>query len=106
MMDVLSIIISLIFGAVLSGFIFYILRNKKTSSDEEIGKLGERIETSNKIFADQFKQIREETAKNINEQIEKVVSNFAQMKEILGQVQNQVKEVSSFQTIFKSPKLT
>jgi len=119
-MDVLSIIISLIFGAVLSGFIFYILRNKKTSSDEEIGKLGERIETSNKIFADQFKQIREEisqshhkdlelrdkSAKNINEQIEKVVSNFAQMKEILGQVQNQVKEVSSFQTIFKSPKLT
>src|SRR3989344_3932321 len=112
-----SVIMSVVFSF---GFIFYLLKNKKTGSNEEIGKLGERLETANKIFAEEFRQIREEigqshhkdlelrdkSAKNINEQIEKVVSNFAQMREILGQVQSQVKEVSSFQTIFKSPKLT
>lgn len=118
------ILFSIVIGAVFGGFIFYFFfrnnENKKPSAGEEIGKLGERLETANKIFADQFKQIREEigqshhrdlelrskSAKEINEQIEKVVSNFSQMKEVLGQVQNQVKEVSSFQTIFKSPKLT
>ena len=119
-MDVFVIIISLFFGAALGGFIFYVLKNKKTSSSEEIGKLGERLETANKIFADQFKQIREEigrshnkelelrdrASKDIHNQMEKFIGGFSQMKEILSQVQGQVKEVSSFQAIFKSPKLT
>ncbi len=112
--------ISLIAGAVVGGFIFFVIKNKKPESGDEIVKLSERLETGNKIFADQFRQIREEishshhkdlelrdkSTKDINEQMEKVVGHFAQMKEVLGQVQNQVKEVSSFQTIFKSPKLT
>lgn len=120
MMDILIIIISLFFGAALGGFIFYFLKNKKTNSGEEMGKLGERIETANKIFADQFRQIREEishshhkelelrdkSSKDMRDQMEKFVGGFAQMKEVLSQVQSQVKEVSSFQTIFKSPKLT
>ncbi len=119
-MNVLLVVISLIFGAALVGFIFYILRNKKTGSPEEFSKLGERLETANRIFADQFKQIREEISrehhkelelrnksnKDIREQMEKFISGFVQMKEVLSQVQSQVKEVSSFQTIFKSPKLT
>lgn len=122
--SVFLILLSIIIGAVFSGFIFYLFfnysKNAKSVASEEVGKLGERLETANKIFSDQFRQIREEisqshhkdlelrskSAKEINEQIEKVVSNFSQMKEVLGQVQNQVKEVSSFQTIFKSPKLT
>lgn len=124
MSNIFLILFSIIIGAVLGGLIFYLFfknnENKKLDASEEISKLGERLETGNKIFADQFRQIREEisqshhkdlelrdkSAKNINEQIEKVVSNFSQMREILGQVQSQVKEVSSFQTIFKSPKLT
>ena len=124
MSNAFLILFLIIIGAVLGGFIFYLFfrnsENKKSNASEEISRLGERMETGNKIFADQFKQIREEisqshhkdlelrgkSAKDINEQIEKVVSNFSQMKEVLGQVQNQVKEVSSFQTIFKSPKLT
>ena len=122
--NIFLILFSIIIGIVFGGFIFYFFfrnsENKKLDAGEEISKLGERLETGNKIFADQFRQIREEisqshhkdlelrgkSAKDINEQIEKVVSNFSQMKEVLGQVQNQVKEVSSFQTIFKSPKLT
>ncbi len=104
----------------MGGFVFYFLKNKKTGSYEEIGKLGERIETANKIFADQFRQIRGEinqshhqelelrdkSSKDMRDQMEKFIGGFAQMKEVLGQVQTQVKEVSSFQTIFKSPKLT
>lgn len=108
------------FGVFLGGLIFYFLKNKKTNSNEEIGRLGERLETANKIFADQFRQIREEisrshhkelelrdrSSKDIHDQMEKFIGGFSQMKEVLGQVQSQVKEVSSFQTIFKSPKLT
>ena len=120
MMDVLIIIIYLFFGMAFGWLVFYLLKNKKTDSNEEIGKLGERLETANKIFADQFRQIREEisrshhkelelrdkSSKDIQGQMEKFIGGFAQMKEVLGQVQSQVKEVSSFQTIFKSPKLT
>ena len=120
MMDILIIIISLIFTTFLGGLVFYLLKNKKNNSNEEIGRLGERLETANKIFADQFRQIREEinrshpkelelrdrSSKDIHEQMEKFIGGFSQMKEVLGQVQSQVKEVSSFQTIFKSPKLT
>lgn len=120
MNNVFLILFSIIFSAVLGSFVFYFLKNKKNDSNEEIGRLGERLETANKIFAEEFKQIREEinrshhrdlelrdkSAKDVRDQMEKVVGNFAQMKEILGQVQSQVKEVSSFQTIFKSPKLT
>lgn len=119
-MDIFLIIILLIFGVFSVSLIFYLLKNKKTNSNEEIGRLGERLETANKIFADQFRQIREEisrshhkelelrdrSSKDIHDQMEKFIGGFSQMKEILGQVQNQVKEVSSFQTIFKSPKLT
>lgn len=119
-MDIFLIIILLIFGVFSVGLIFYLFKNKKINSNEEIGKLGERLETANKIFADQFRQIREEisrshhkelelrdrSSKDIHDQMEKFIGGFSQMKEVLGQVQSQVKEVSSFQTIFKSPKLT
>lgn len=119
MNDLLIIFLS-IFTVFLGGFIFYLVKNKKADSGEEMGKLGERIETANKIFADQFRQIREEishshhkelelrdkSSKDMRDQMEKFVGGFAQMKEVLSQVQSQVKEVSSFQTIFKSPKLT
>ncbi|MEK7087154.1 MAG: DNA recombination protein RmuC [Patescibacteria group bacterium] len=121
MNNIFLILFSIITGAVfLGGFIFYLVKNKKTGSGEEIGKLGERLETANKIFADQFRQIREEiskshhkdlelrdkSSKEIHDQMEKFIGGFSQMKEVLSQVQSQVKEVSSFQTIFKSPKLT
>ncbi|MDO8676088.1 MAG: DNA recombination protein RmuC [Candidatus Azambacteria bacterium] len=118
--NIFLILLSTIIGAVLGGFIFYLFKNKKTNSGEEIGKLGERLETANKIFADQFRQIREEisgshhkelelrdkSSKDIRDQMEKFTGGFAQMTEMFGQVQSQIKEVSSFQTIFKSPKLT
>lgn len=114
------ILLSLIIGTVLGGFIFYLVKGKRTESGEELNKLGERLETANRIFAEQFKQIREEisqgrhkelelrdkSTKDVHEQMEKFIGGFSQMKEVLSQVQSQVKEVSSFQSIFKSPKLT
>ena len=124
MSNIFLILFSIIIGAILSSLIFYFFfknnENKKLGAGEEIGKLSERLETGNKIFADQFKQIREEisrshhkelelrdkSSKDIHDQMEKFTGGFAQMTEMFGQVQNQVKEVSSFQTIFKSPKLT
>lgn len=114
------ILISLISGGVLGVVIFFYLNKDKEQKDSGILKLGERLETANKIFAEQFQQIRQEigqvhakdlqlreqTNKNMLGQVERFIGGITQMKEVLGQVQNQVKEVSSFQNIFKSPKLT
>lgn len=109
MNEIFFVLILLFFG----GIIFYLAKNKNSD-------LSGRLETSNKIFSEEFKQIREEisrghhkelelrdkSAKDIHDQMEKFIGGFVQMKEVLSQVQSQVKEVSSFQTIFKSPKLT
>lgn len=121
MNEIPSLLIGLFFGLVAGGFVFFIFKKgKKDDQAGEISKLGERLETSNKIFSEQFKQIREElvqahhkelelrdqSSKNMLGQVEKFVAGFAQMREVLSQVNSQVKEVSSFQAIFKSPKLT
>lgn len=114
------VIAGLIFGAALGGFIFFMARSRKPETQEEIVKLSERMETANKIWSEQFKEVRNEIGKarreelelrdrsnkDIHHQMEKFITGIVQMKDVLNQVQGEVKEVSSFQNIFKSPKLT
>lgn len=112
-----GILIILIFG----GF-WLILRSLKGKNESKIDlvALKERIETSNSIWTEQFKGIREEitksrreeldirdkSTKDIHTQVEKFIEGFSQMGGALKQIQEEVKEVSSFQNIFRSPKLT
>ncbi|OGD30422.1 hypothetical protein A2833_03470 [Candidatus Azambacteria bacterium RIFCSPHIGHO2_01_FULL_44_55] len=120
MNEIFLILISLVIGAALGGFIFLIARSKKPETQEEIARLAERVEMANKIWSEQFKEVRNEIGKarheelelrdrsnkDIHHQMEKFIAGIVQMKEVLNQVQGEVKEVSSFQNIFKSPKLT
>jgi len=92
--------------------------------DPEIVKLGERFETTNRIWDEQVKGLREEirnqisesrkeeavsrenSTKNLLSQIQDFTGKFGEMKAELEDVNKGVKEVNSFQTIFKNPKLT
>jgi DNA recombination protein RmuC len=92
----------------------------KSGTGDEISKLTAQLETSNKIWEGQFKNLRDElsqsrkdesasrdtSAKNLVDQMEKFAGKFGEMKTELEGIEKDVKDVSSFQTIFKSPKLT
>jgi len=110
------IAIILILGAIA----WRLWRPSSTDQEKEIGKLSERVDTSNKIWEGQFEKIRKElsearreesalrdgTSKTLLEQVGKFAGSFGEMKTELEKIDKEVKEVSSFQNIFKSPKLT
>jgi DNA recombination protein RmuC len=61
-----------------------------------------------KLVADQLKDSRESverSSRSANQQIQSFTSGLTQLSENVKQVQESVKDVSSFQDIFKSPKL-
>lgn len=95
-------------------------RQEKQVVDQELIKLSERVDTLMKFWSEESKGLRQEirearkeeaasretSTKNIFEQIKDVTGKFGEMKTELGKIGSDVKEVSSFQNIFKSPKLT
>lgn len=109
------------------GFIYIakmLKRPEMPAQDPELMKLAAGVEATNKIWETQFKNLREEIKKEISEsgkedrstrdasskdlraQIENFTGKFGEMKAELEKITSEVKEVSSFQNIFKSPKLT
>ena len=99
MNEIFLILISLVIGAALGGFIFLIARSKKPETQEEIARLAERVEMANKIWSEQFKEVRNEIGKarheelelrdrsnkDIHHQMEKFIAGIVQMKEVLNQ---------------------
>ena len=90
--------------AVLAAAVFF-GRGSKEGREEAIRDLERRITD---LMISQLKDIRESqegTAKAMNSQIYSFAKETALMRRELKQVQESVKDVSSFQRIFKSPKL-
>jgi len=99
-------------------------KGAQETGNQEIMKLSERIDTTNQIWAQQFKELRDGIQREISEsrkeqtasrdssskdlftQMEKFTGRFGEMKTELESINKEIKEVSSFQTLFKSPKLT
>jgi DNA recombination protein RmuC len=92
----------------LSVSIFFFL-NKKSKTDEKQGELIRDLERRiTDLMTNQLKEIRgsvDGTSKAMNEQIRSFTQEATQIKEDLKHVQETVKDVSTFQEIFKSPKL-
>lgn len=106
MIDFLFIIIFLIlvFGGSL---IFFWLKKSKTDErqSEQIKDLERRLTD---LMINQLKEIRDVqdgTSKAMYQQIHSFTKEATQIREDLKQVQERVRDVSSFQEIFKSPKL-
>lgn len=102
------LILGIVFvGAVTATVIFFL--NKKTKTDE---KQSEAILSLERRLTDlmigQLKEIRgsvDGTSRAMHEQISSFTKEATQIREDLKQVQEAVKDVSTFQDIFKSPKL-
>ncbi len=96
------------------------LRKKEVKDDgQQFQVLNQRLDSMNnsmnqalrdtvKLVADQLKDSRESverSSRSANQQIQSFTSGLTQLSENVKQVQESVKSVSSFQDIFKSPKL-
>lgn len=97
---------------------------EKKEDGQETLRLSERMDAANKIWEGQLRDLREtisreistsrteelaareNSSRNLFSQMDKFASRFGEMKSELEKINQDVKEIASFQTIFRSPKLT
>jgi DNA recombination protein RmuC len=98
------LIISLGIIVVLANYLFF-KKSKNTDQSELVRDLERRLTD---LMINQLKEIRgsvDGSSKAMNEQIYSFTKETTKIREELKQVQDAVKDVSSFQEIFKAPKL-
>ena len=107
-MSNLLLIFVLFFAGTMAVAVFVFL-NKKSKTDEKQSELIRDLERRmTDLMVNQLKEIRgsvDGTSKAMNEQIRSFTQGATQIREDLKQVQEAIKDVSTFQEIFKSPKL-
>lgn len=93
----------------LAGVAIYFIWMRKSRVDEKQSDAIRDLERHlTDLMIGQLKEIRDshdDTSRAMNEQISSFTKEATQIREELKQVQERVKDVSSFQEIFKSPKL-
>ena len=123
---VLMVVVSMAVLIMLGINLFYLLKSRKPKDDNQYIVLHQRFDSLNQLVSDQLEKNRESVAKTtsiINEQLERsrrasenatltvsqqvqgFTQNMTQIQERMKQMHESVKNVSSFQDIFKSPKL-
>ena len=101
-------IIGLILGGIVTFLIFRSRRPEEKKDDQSMLILNARLDAMTKLIADQLKDSRESverSSQTVHKQVEGFTTGLTQLTENLKQVHESVKGVSSFQDIFKSPKL-
>ena len=98
----------LIFFSFGAGIVFFILLTRKPKTDKGQTDAIKGLEQQITVMVGQIKEISSAvggTSTEMNKQITSFTQEATRIREDLKQVQSAVKEVSSFQDIFKSPKL-
>lgn len=113
-----------IFGGALAAFLFFKFTNRQNQKDndptrEHLQLFNQRLDAMNtsvnqalrdtvKMVSDQLEASRqsvERSSSTVNRQVEGFTAGLTHLREEVKQVSDSVKNVSSFQDIFKSPKL-
>jgi DNA recombination protein RmuC len=119
MSPIVYIIIGIASGAVLVFLIFRFSRESKKSQPDQYVQLNQRLDNLSgsinqalrdtlKLVADQLKDSRESVERSthvVHQQVQGFTAGLTQLSESLKQIHESVKSVSSFQDIFKAPKL-
>lgn len=104
-MSELTIILIILFS-IIAALIFFINKNK--TDKEQSGDIRDLERRLTDLMINQIKEIRDtqsQSSKDLNEQIKSFNKDTTEIREGLKQIKGKVQEVSSFQEIFKSPKL-
>lgn len=107
-MQSLVVILLIIVTALVGVLIFISLRPKKQEQNSDFLVLHQRLDNFAKLINDQLESSRQTTERatsSVHQQVHSFTQGMTQLQETVKQVQESVKNVSSFQDIFKSPKL-
>lgn len=94
--------------AMLGVNLYLLLRPKKDGKEDHYVVLHQRFDALSQLVNDQLRQSRESTERatlSVHQQVQGFTQGMVLLQETVKQVQDSVKNVSSFQDIFKSPKL-
>lgn len=105
----LTFILIAVFGLLITVLLAVIFSNKKSKVDQTQNDSIRDLDIKlTNLITGQLKEIRDSqngASKEMHDQIRSFTKETTQIREDLKQVQSAVKDVSSFQEIFKSPKL-
>ncbi len=103
----LLIFFGAIFGIFIIGIFFYLTRKSKVDQNQNdaIKDLERRLTDLMMAQLKEIRDVQNGTSREMNNQIRSFTKETTQIREDLKQIQEKVKDVSSFQEIFKSPKL-
>lgn len=107
-MDNLVLILGIVFTIAIIAAIFIFLSRKSKTDEKQSEAILNLERRLTDLMIGQLKEIRgsvDGTSKAMHEQISSFTKEATQIREDLKQVQETVKDVSTFQDIFKSPKL-
>ncbi len=88
--------------------VYLLLRPKKPDTADKDLILHQRLDALTQLISDQLEKNRqsaERVTMNVHQQVQHFTQGMTQLQETVKQVQESVKNVSSFQDIFRSPKL-
>ncbi len=105
---VLLIVVASATLAMLAVNLYLALKSRRREPEENALVLHQRLDALSQLLADQLKQSRESTERatlSVHQQVQSFTKGMTQLQETIQQVHESVKDVSSFQDIFKSPKL-
>lgn len=97
-----------VLAVVAVGFALYVTRKPTSRPDDGVAVLHQRLDALTKIINDQLeasRQASERASMGVHRQVESFTQGMVQLQETVKQVQESVRSVSSFQEIFRSPKL-
>ena len=106
MVDFLTISLVVLFVSIFVALVFFIKQNQTDKNQNASIRDLERRLTD--LMINQIREIRDtqnEASRDLNQQIQEFNKETVGIKEGLKQIQEKVQDVSSFQEIFKSPKL-
>lgn len=88
--------------------LFILLKSRKKGPDQEYLAIHQRLDNFSKLISDQLERNRDSamrTTLSVHQQVQSFTQGMTQIQENMKQMHESVKSVSSFQDIFKSPKL-
>jgi len=108
MTPLLYALLGLLLGGIVAFFLWHLRKPNTEKPDQSMLILNQRLDAMTKLISDQLKDSRESverSSQTVHKQVEGFTTGLTQLTENLKQVHESVKGVSSFQDIFKSPKL-
>ena len=110
MVNPIYLIITMVSAATLTllAINLYVLVKSKSKKPEETLVLHQRLDSLSQLVSDQLRESRESTQRAtlaVHQQVQGFTQGMTQLQEGLKQMHDSVKNVSSFQDLFRNPKL-